>query len=213
MEQNFNLTYQTSFENDSLFELQRYCTDLMSKEPDKILKSLDFVSIPEKSLISLVQNDNLQMSEVQVWEYVLKWGLAQNPELSSDPSNYSKDDFNALKKTIQQCIPFIRFYNFTSKEFLNKVYPYKKVLPKELRVELFKSFLDFDNKPSDKSRPRGVEVSKVISTNIDSKIISNKHAELISRWINKVDESKKPSISYEFKLMFRASRDGFIPEK
>ena len=63
------------------------------------------------------------MSEAQVWEHVLKWGLAQNPELSS---NYSKDDFNTLKNTLQQCIQFIRFYNLTSKEFCDKVFPYIK---------------------------------------------------------------------------------------
>ncbi|UZO00059.1 uncharacterized protein OCT59_001313 [Rhizophagus irregularis] len=31
MEQNFNLIYQTIFENDSFLELQNYCTDLISK--------------------------------------------------------------------------------------------------------------------------------------------------------------------------------------
>src|SRR5436190_8763966 len=75
MEQNFNLIYQTSFENDSFLILQKYCTDLMSKEPDKIFNSLNFSSIPEKLLISLIQNDNLQMSTIQVWERVLKWGI------------------------------------------------------------------------------------------------------------------------------------------
>ena len=45
MEQNFNLMNQTSFEHDSFLKLQKFCTDLMSKEPEKILKSLDFVSI------------------------------------------------------------------------------------------------------------------------------------------------------------------------
>ena len=70
MEQNFNLIYQTSFENDSFLTLQNYCTNLISKEPDKIFKSINYSSIPEKLLISIIQNDNLQMSEVQVWEYV-----------------------------------------------------------------------------------------------------------------------------------------------
>ena len=72
MEQNFNLVYQTSFENDSFLELQNYCNDLISKEPEKIFKSPDFISISEKSLVSLIKHYNLQMSEVQVWKHVLK---------------------------------------------------------------------------------------------------------------------------------------------
>src|ERR1041385_2212766 len=49
--QNYNLIFRTSFENDSFLKLQQYCTDLMSEEPDKTLKSLNFSSIPEKLLI------------------------------------------------------------------------------------------------------------------------------------------------------------------
>jgi len=110
-------------------------------------------SIPEKTLITLIQNDNLQMSGIQVWEYVLKWGISQNPELSSDPSNYSNDDFNILKNTLQQFIPLIKFFKFTPKEFLNKVFPYRKILPEELFENLIKYFLDNDYKSSNKSEP------------------------------------------------------------
>ena len=55
LEQNFNLIYQTSFENDSFLELQKYCTELMSKETEKAFKSPDFTSITEKSLVTLIQ--------------------------------------------------------------------------------------------------------------------------------------------------------------
>ena len=75
MEQNFDLIYKTSFEDDSFLELQKYCNDLILNKPDKIFKSSNFSSISEKLLVSLIQNDNLQMSEIQVWEHVLKWGL------------------------------------------------------------------------------------------------------------------------------------------
>jgi len=34
MEQNFNLIYQMSFENDSFLELQKFCTKLLSKESE-----------------------------------------------------------------------------------------------------------------------------------------------------------------------------------
>src|ERR1700728_4755175 len=71
MEQNFDLIYQTSFENNSFLQLQKYCTDLISKEPSKIFNSPNFDKIPEKLLVSLIQNENAQMSEVQVWEHVI----------------------------------------------------------------------------------------------------------------------------------------------
>ncbi|GBC26919.2 BTB/POZ protein [Rhizophagus irregularis DAOM 181602=DAOM 197198] len=146
VEQNFNLVYRTSFEDDSFSELQNHCNDLMFKEPDKIFNSLGFPSIPEEGLISLVKSDNLQMKETQVWEYVLKWGLAQNPEL---PADYS-------------------------------------------------------NNPSGKSKPRN---------NIGSKIITNRHVELILKWIDKLEITDKLTSSYDFKLMISGSRDGLSNNK
>jgi hypothetical protein len=143
--QSFSLIYQTSFDNDSFLILQNFCTELMSREPEKVFNSIDFNSISEKCLISLIQHDNTKMDDIKVWEHVLNWGIAQNPELPSDPSNYSKDDFNILKNTLQKCIPFIKFYNLTSEEFLNNVYPYKKIIPKELRENLVKYFLNPNN--------------------------------------------------------------------
>uniref|UniRef100_U9TWU5 Kelch-like protein 17 n=1 Tax=Rhizophagus irregularis (strain DAOM 181602 / DAOM 197198 / MUCL 43194) TaxID=747089 RepID=U9TWU5_RHIID len=214
MEQNIDLIYQTSFENenDSFLCLQKYCNDLISQDPVKILKSQSFESISENLLVSIIQKDNLQMSEIEIWEHVLKWGLAKNPELpKSDPTNYSKEDFNSLKNNLKKFIPYIRFHNLTSKEFLSRVFPYKKVLPKELYVDLLKEYLDNDNKTSSKSNPRIVK--EINSKNPDSKIITFKHSETISKWIKRVEIDDELPNSFEFKLLFRGSRDGFYPEK
>ncbi|EXX68404.1 hypothetical protein RirG_105440 [Rhizophagus irregularis DAOM 197198w] len=214
MEQNFNLIYQTSFENDSFSELQKYCTDLMTKEPIKIFNSLNFSSIPEKLLITIIQNDNLQMSEIQVWEHILKWGHAQHPELPSNVTNYSKDDFNSLKSTLQQFIPFIKFDNLTSKEFLDEIFPYREILPEELHINLLKTFLSLSDpniKPSDKLKSC---ITKEINLGtIDSKIITSQHTELISKWINKLEITDKLTSPYKYKLLFRGSRDGFTRHK
>ena len=119
--------YQTCFMNDSFLELQKFYIDLISENPEKIFESDDFISIPEKSLVSLIKNNNLQMSKVQVWKNVLKGELAQNPELSSDPTSLLKDDFNTLKNTLQRCVPwcvpFIEFIKFTSKETFEQSIP------------------------------------------------------------------------------------------
>src|SRR6266498_574684 len=198
MEQNFDLIYQTSFENNSFLKLQKYCTDLISKKPSKIFNSPNFSLIPEKLLVSLIQNENAQIGEVQIWEHVIKWGIAQNPELPSDTESYSKDDFNALKITLQQCIPLIRFHNLTSKEFAEKVSPYKKIFPKELYKGLIKDFVNNDNKPVK-------EINKIISKKIDSEIITFQHAELISKWIDRLEITDMVKNLYEFKLLYRHS--------
>jgi hypothetical protein len=183
----------------------------MTQEPNKIFNSPNFTSIPEKILISIIQNDNLQMSETQIWEQVLKWGIAQNPEIPFDVSNYSNNDFNTLKETLQHIIPFIRFYNLSSKEFMDKVLPYEQILPKNLYQDLLKTFLtllDPNSKPCGKSKPRINEEIKL--DNVNSNIINYKHVELISKWIDRLDNLNN---LYEFKLLFRGSRDGFTKEK
>ncbi|GET03426.1 carbohydrate-binding module family 13 protein [Rhizophagus clarus] len=199
----------TSFEDNSFLDLQKYCNDLISNEPDKIFESQNFTSIPEKLLISVIQNDNLQMSEIQVWEYVLKWGIAQNREIPSSPKDYSKEDFKTLKNTLKQCIPFIRFCNLNSKEFAYKVSPYKKILPKELYENLILSHLDPDKKGE--SKPRILR--NIGSKDIDSNIITSQHAEIISKWVNKLEITDKLTSPHEFKLLFRGSRDGFYSNK
>ncbi|PKC55455.1 hypothetical protein RhiirA1_475575, partial [Rhizophagus irregularis] len=189
----------------------------------------------EKLLVKLIQNDNLQMSEIQVWEHMIKWGHAQNLGLPSEPTNFSKEDFDTLKNSLQRCIPFINFYNLTSEEFYDNVLPYKNILPNELYKDLLKNYLKTNNQPIKKSEPniiKGVENAYEINPkNIDSKIITSQHAELILKWTN-LNSSNSSNASFtsifskfiyndikdknttsSFKLLLRGTRDGFAPRK
>src|SRR5438034_2477416 len=215
MEQHFELIHRISYQSNSLLELQQFCTDFMTKSPEKIFKSLDFTSLPEKSLIQLIKRDDLQMKEIEVWEHVLKWGLAQNPTLLSDPNTWSDDDFKTMENTLQHCLSFIRFFSFLSKEFLQKVRPYKKLLKRQLYENLLNSHLDPDSEPTDNILfPRNIKIDGTI----DSKIVNNLSIiSTISRWIDK-DNSKFSHIRglclpYKFQLLLRGSRDGFTPKK
>jgi hypothetical protein len=98
MEQHFGLAYQTSFQSNSLLELQQFCIDCMTKSP-QIFKSLDLTLLSEKSLVSLIKRDDLQMKETEIWENVLKWGLARNPTLISEPDTWSDNDFKTMEYT------------------------------------------------------------------------------------------------------------------
>ncbi|GBC00023.1 hypothetical protein RclHR1_03710007 [Rhizophagus clarus] len=212
LEQHFELIHRTSYQSKSLLELQEFCTNLMAESPEKIFKSFDFTSLPEKSLISLIKRDDLQMKEIEVWEHVLKWGLAQNPTLIPDPKSWSGDDFKTIKNTLQHCLPLIRFFGLTSKELSQKVRPYQKLLSQQLYEDLVDSYMDPDSVLIDNILlPRNIK-NKIIS----SKIISLDISATILRWVdNNINKFVfvRESLSYEFKLLLRGSRDGFTPKK
>src|SRR5581483_9880772 len=212
MEQHFELIHRTSFQSNQFLELQKFCTDFMASSPDKIFKSLDFTSLPEKSLIPLLKRDDLRMKEIEVWEHILKWGLAQNPTLTSDPATWTDDDFKTMENTLQSCLPLVRFYTLSPKNFLERVHPFKKLLKHQLYEDLLKYYLDFRNEPNGYILPPrpGSFNSKIINLNVIS---------LISRRIDKVDFNSEFAhirelyLPYEFKLLLRGSRDGFTPNK
>ncbi|GBC34404.2 hypothetical protein GLOIN_2v1884231 [Rhizophagus irregularis DAOM 181602=DAOM 197198] len=214
--QHFELTHRTSFQSNSLLELQQFCTSFMAKSPDKIFKSLDFTSLPENSLISLIKRDDLQMREIEIWEHVLKWGLAQNPTLIPEPNTWSDNDFKTMENTLQHCLPLIRFFSLSSADFFQKVRPYKKILIHQLYEELLGSYLDYNNEPSNNILlPRYRNIDGIINSNIVNLSI----ASLISRWIDKKDIKSKYAytrelyLPYKFKLLLRGSRDEFTPKK
>jgi hypothetical protein len=219
MEQHFELIHRTSFQFNSLIELQQFCTDFMVKSPEKIFNSLDFTSISEKSLVQFIKRDDLQMKEIEVWEHILKWGLAQNSTLNPDPTTWSDEDFKTMENTLQHCLPLIRFFSFSSKEFLQKVRPYKKLLKCQLYENLLNSHLDPDSEPTDNILPpRNIRFESII----DSRIVNLSIISVISRWIDKIffinnnskfDHLRELYLPYKFELLLRGSRDGFTPKK
>src|SRR5688500_3737678 len=184
MEQYFELIYQAGFQSNSLLALQQYCTNFMAKFPEKIFKSLDFTSISEKSLISLIKRDDLKIDEVKIWDYVLKWGLAQNSSIISDPATWSDNEFNMMNVTLQNCLPFIRFFVLSSKDFFRNVRPYRKFLKDQLYEELLEFHLDTESQiPNNILFPRSNELcSKIININIVS---------LTSAWIDNTSINNK----------------------
>ncbi|GBB85475.1 hypothetical protein RclHR1_00120029 [Rhizophagus clarus] len=197
IEQHFEFIQQISSQSINLLELQEFCISLMAKFPDKILKSFNFTSLSETSLISLIKRDDLQMKEVEVWDRVLKWGLAQNPTLISDPGTWSDNDFVIMRNILQQCLPLINFFNLSSKEFSQKVRPYRKLLSDQLYEDLLNFYLDPEIVSTlEILRPRKTALFSNGTLIIDSRIVDS-----------------SIYLPYKFELLLRGSRDGFTPKK
>ncbi|RGB27416.1 hypothetical protein C1646_386619 [Rhizophagus diaphanus] len=218
LEQHFEFTQQISSQSNNLLELQEFCTNLMARSPEKIFKSLDFTSLSKKTLISLIKRDDLQMKEIEVWEYVLKWGLAKNPTLILDPETWSDDDFKTMKNTLVRCLPSIRFFSLSSREFSQKVRPYQKLLNQQLYEELLNFYLDPGSVSNDNIlRPRNIKINEIKSQINNSKIVDSNIILTVSKWIDKMTNNdeiyRKLYLSYKFELLLRGSRDGFTPKR
>ncbi|RIB11977.1 hypothetical protein C2G38_2249793 [Gigaspora rosea] len=138
---NFSKIYKLSFENNNFNVLQKFCNDIIAKHPSIIFDSEDFTNLSEKALVSLIKLDNLQMDEGKIWEYVIRWGIAQNPDLSPNHARLSGAEFLTLKATLENCLPHIRYFQITGEDILEKVQPYHQILEPELWKDIMAKFM------------------------------------------------------------------------
>ncbi|POG58731.1 hypothetical protein GLOIN_2v1488371 [Rhizophagus irregularis DAOM 181602=DAOM 197198] len=105
-----------------------YCMECMS-EDSQLFTSKNFPSLEEDILYNLLKRDDLQIEEIVAWDFLINWGIEQISGLGSDRTEWSEDDYEALKGTISQFIPLIRFMDISLADFYDKVHPYKAAIP------------------------------------------------------------------------------------
>src|SRR6185436_2978106 len=133
----FSRVYHSIFDSNKCNEfkgLSRFYNDIITKHPNLIFESEDFTSLQEAALISILEKDNLQLEETKIWDYVIKWGIAQNLTLPTNLEEWSKENFKTLKVTLQQCLPLIRYFHISEKDVWEKLKPYRKILGTQLYI-------------------------------------------------------------------------------
>ncbi|RIB05260.1 hypothetical protein C2G38_2148627 [Gigaspora rosea] len=201
----FSRIYRTSFQDNKLQELQKWCNDIVTKYPEKVFDAEDFDSVQENALISLIKRDDLQMDEVKIWNYVIKWGIAQIPNLPSDLENWSQENFQVLRTTLQNFLPLIRYFQMSADDIIDNAEPYKRILEKSLWKDIKKRFMS-PNRPITSTilPPRLITTPTLPSRELFSTIISNEHAAEIASWIDKKDDIYSiENNPYDFKLLLR----------
>src|SRR5438128_9306935 len=172
IQQNIFTLYKCALSTDSLIGLLDYCHQIMVSQPDIILKSNDIRNLPKEILITLLKNDELNIDEGELWLSVVQWGIEQVPGLINNPKSWSYNEFTIVKSIISDCIPQIRFFNISNKDFNEKVVPYEDLIPRELWHDMLYYHLKEDYKPTTPIlTPRIKQGHKIDSTIIDKPII------------------------------------------
>ncbi|RIB17762.1 hypothetical protein C2G38_2037468 [Gigaspora rosea] len=64
----------------------KFCNDIFANHSNIIFDSEDYVNLSESALVSILKLDNLNMDEGKIWDQVIRWGVAENPDLDSNPA-------------------------------------------------------------------------------------------------------------------------------
>ncbi|RIB27666.1 hypothetical protein C2G38_2325355 [Gigaspora rosea] len=213
---NFSRVYQISFLNKNFEHLQQFCNNILTKHPGIILNSDDFTTLQENALILLLKIDDLQIEESEIWDKVILWGKAKILNLSSNLNEWTDENFKSLKITVQHCLPHIRYFQIPGKDVLKKIKPYQQILENSVWDDIIARFVDPDAPitslilPPSKKETVQLPPRKASIITPTSSIITLLHAAEISSWIDRCSTIYDiTEIPYEFKLLFRGSRDGF----
>ncbi|CAG8681848.1 9902_t:CDS:2, partial [Dentiscutata heterogama] len=165
-----------------------------------------FPTLDKDIFLNLVKRDDLDIEEIDIWKYLVKWGTAQivGPKRRSktDVANWGENDFESFKRSLEPFISYIRFHEISRDDFYYHVRPYKKAIPEDLYEDLV-GYLMANINPKISKLP-----SRLGSINIDSVIIERDKAATIINWIEKRDNFFRKPL-YQFTLTYRATRDGF----
>ncbi|RHZ68635.1 hypothetical protein Glove_294g148 [Diversispora epigaea] len=216
LKSHFSQVYRSIFSKNNFKALENFFNDIITKHPSLIFDADDFNSLQESALVSLLKQDNLQLEEVKIWEYTIKWGIAQNPALPTNLEEWTNENFTALKTSLQQCLPYIRYFQISGADIWNKLKPYKKILDKQLWNDLKQYLVVPDQQVKSKVLPPRTALVQKLPVRITeppklfSAIITYEHAAEISTWIDhKSSIYSLFNTPYQFELILRGSRDGF----
>ncbi|RIB28870.1 TLD-domain-containing protein [Gigaspora rosea] len=204
----FPKDFITVCKHNTFTDLYQIAFELVCKRPRIIFESKDFLKMEEKDLIRLLKSDRLRLEEIEIWEYLIKWGI-ENTEsiLDDDLTKWTQLDFIELEKVLHNCIPYIRFLQLSFDELRLIIIKYKNILPDNIFEEIFQHLLDSKYKHN---LPKRESVYF-----FNSKIIDAKDAALIASWIDK--KKGMPyhikDMPYEFELIYQASRENFSIKK
>ncbi|CAI2169182.1 6162_t:CDS:2 [Funneliformis geosporum] len=177
-------------------KLKEFCFNAMEREPSIVFDSTDFINIDQDSLISLLQMRYLIRREIELWDKIVEWSIAQVSSLSRIIENWTLEDFSIFGNIISPFIPYINFSLIRPNEFASKVRIFRRSFGDECYAKLLELHLS----------QLDVVTATLFQSSLDinSTLITPKHAALICSWLtndeeyqSKVKETKKAIFQYE----------------
>ncbi|EXX53296.1 BTB/POZ domain-containing protein [Rhizophagus irregularis DAOM 181602=DAOM 197198] len=199
------------FQSETFELIRNYCLEIICGTPELLFEENTFLKLSSQMIEFILKQENIALDEIEIWNNLIKWSYAQNPNIDQDPLKWTNDDIEVMKRTTHRLIPLIRFQDISSDDYYEKVFPYEELLSKKLKGEIMQFYLvsNSTTKIIISSLPSRLKRSKQ-QLEYDSVIIKSQHFDIFASWIEKKNSSyyNVRNIPYKFDLLYRASRDG-----
>ncbi|EXX76916.1 hypothetical protein GLOIN_2v1872262 [Rhizophagus irregularis DAOM 181602=DAOM 197198] len=190
------------YQNEIFTDLLNLSFKKICEEPEMLFNSEEFINLKPALLELLLKRDDLLSDEIVIWDNLIKWCLAQHPNISQDPTQWNNEEIKIMEKEINKFIPLIRFNHISLENFVTRIYPFKEIISKDL-INNMLLFYAQNKKLNEDKRPLRQSRCNII----DSVIINQNHMGIFANWIYR-KEKISGYIPYNFNLLYRASRDG-----
>src|SRR6266542_5336106 len=100
-------------------------------------------------------------------------GIQQTPGLgskNSNKANWNQENFEALKETLNQFIPLIRFSEISRANFFDKVRPCKVIFPRHIYEEVAEFYYKKTLPKTTMLPPRSIKTRQIIANWIERKM-------------------------------------------
>ncbi|CAI2171605.1 16833_t:CDS:2 [Funneliformis geosporum] len=171
IQKNFSTVLNTIFKLANCRKLQNYCVKYLCLEAKSFFSSRDSLRLSKNILSLILDLDNLYIEEIDLWEYLLEWGITQihnnfNHKFNKTIilSKWNIIQFGeALKKTLDPLIYRIRFREINPDDFYEKIKPYKLIIPNDIYDDLMSYYLiGTPTKIGMPSLPRRGKISRIL---------------------------------------------------
>src|ERR1043166_2889218 len=139
---------ETVYQHELFKNLLNAYLKKICEEPEMLFNSDNFINLKAPLLKLLLKRDDLNSDEIDIWNCLLKWGLAQNPTISQDITKWNEEEITIMEKALRRFIPLVRFYNIPPEDFIDKIYPLKDLLPKDLVESILTFHIVPNRKPN-----------------------------------------------------------------
>ncbi|CAG8685629.1 6324_t:CDS:1, partial [Acaulospora colombiana] len=187
---------QVSFANKACNTLKNLCILIYCLDAETFFESPYFLKLKKSHIKEILLQDYISLDEIQIWNYLLKWGAAQSSLDLNNRDEWTVEEFLKLRDIFQELIPLVRWFQIPAAEFRKEMKLFKSLLSEDLFLDVIGYSLDPNTPPNTVMLP-----SRILSSLISK--------DQFRKLTDKINERSVKIYEGYFKLLYRASRDGF----